>query len=109
MKTIGVIGAGTMGQGIAQVFATGGMQALLYDAIPSASDNAINKIDEGLKQLILKGKLNEDKRQEIIDKILPVQSLDQVKGDMIIEAVVEDLAVKQNLFLSLEKNNSRQT
>jgi 3-hydroxybutyryl-CoA dehydrogenase len=109
IKTIGVVGAGTMGQGIAQVFASGDLEVLLFDANPTLPPIAISKIDRGLKSLVAKGKMNDSKRESIIKKIHPIEILESVKADLIIEAVIEDLKVKQNIFQELEKINTAQT
>ena len=109
INTVGVIGAGTMGQGIAQVFATGGLKVLLFDANPSLPEVAISKINDGLKSLVAKGKLEDSNRLEIISHIHPIPDLQKIKADLIIEAVVEDLAIKQKLFRDLELINSSQS
>ena len=106
VRTAGVVGAGTMGQGIAQVFASGGIQVLLYDSNVEMPRIAKSKIDEGLESQVSKGKLSEEKRIQIIENILPVQNIDDVLANLVIEAVAEDLSVKQSLFEVLEGINS---
>ncbi len=106
VKTIAVIGAGTMGQGIAQVFASGGYNTLLYDANPALPSSAKLKMEEGLDLQIQKKKLDEDSKYKTLSLIKPIFKIEEVVADLIIEAIVEDLSIKQNLFLSLEKWNS---
>lgn len=106
IKTIGVVGAGTMGQGIAQVCASAGFQAILFDINGSLVENAVKSIEKNLQTLVEKGKLDADTKSGIIGRILTVESLNMVQADVIVEAVVEKLDVKQKLFVELEKNNS---
>ena len=106
IQTIAIIGAGTMGQGIAQVFAGGAYKTLLFDANPSAPTSAKANIEKGLSALLLKGKITEEIKASILQNILPIQNQEEVKADLIIEAIVEDLSIKQKLFQKLEKQNS---
>ncbi len=109
IKTIAVIGAGTMGQGIAQVFASGGFEVLLFDANPTLPTSAKANIERGLDGLVQKGKLNEQLKTATLQKIHPIQNQDELKADLLIEAIVENLTIKQNLFQSLQKQNSSDT
>jgi len=98
-----------MGQGIAQVFAFGGYNTLLYDANPAMLPSAKLKIETNLGLLVQKGKIPEAEKSGTLDRIKPVLSFNEVVADLIIEAIVEDLTVKQNLFQNLEKQNSSST
>jgi 3-hydroxybutyryl-CoA dehydrogenase len=109
VRSVAVIGAGTMGQGIAQVFAAGGYDTLLFDTDPALPLSAKAKIDSTLNTQVAKGKLDEETRSSILNRIRVVRKLEEVVADFIIEAVVEDLAIKQNLFQELEKQNSSNT
>jgi 3-hydroxybutyryl-CoA dehydrogenase len=106
IKTIAVIGAGTMGQGIAQVFASGGYETLLYDAKPSMALAAKANIEKGLDGLVQKGKLSPEIKITTLQKIHPLQNQGDIKADLVIEAIIEDLVIKQTLFQALEKQNS---
>jgi 3-hydroxybutyryl-CoA dehydrogenase len=105
IKTIAVIGAGTMGQGIAQVFASGGYKTLLFDANPAMPEKAKVSIEKGLSVLVQKGKLEATAQQATLQQIYPIQNFGDLKADLIIEAIVENLEVKQKLFKGLEDQN----
>lgn len=98
-----------MGQGIAQVFAAGGYRTFLYDANPSITELAKTNIEKGLSGLVQKGKLSSGEKENTLNNILPIQHQHELLADLIIEAIVEDLAIKQQLFQSLEAINSTQT
>jgi len=105
MKSVGIIGAGTMGQGIAQVAALSDFKVLIHDSSNSASENVVQKITEQLKKGIKRGKLDESKMEETIRNISLVDSLDHLKADLIIEAIVEDLAIKQQVLKKVQEIN----
>ncbi len=108
IKKIGVIGAGSMGQGIAQVCAASGYEVLLFDVDSNAVEKGIQFIGKTLDQTIAKGKLPEEKKKEILKRISSAP-INELKADLIIEAVVEKLEVKQKLFSDLEKLNDKET
>lgn len=81
---------------------------MLYDANPVLPDMAISKINDGLKTLVAKGRLDEKARNEIVSRIYSINK-SNIEADLIIEAVVEDLSIKQKLFHDLERINSAQT
>ncbi len=105
LKTIGVIGAGTMGQGIAQRCAQSGYDVLLYDTQPEQSKTALVCIEKNISVLVEKGKFTEADKKNILSRIRNVEDFRQLKVDLVIEAIVEKLEVKQQLFLELEKIN----
>ncbi len=109
IKTVGIIGAGTMGIGIAQVCALAGYQVLLYDNSRAALDIAGNKIHEILEKGVDRGKISEKEAGMVMGRLEFVEKLEKIKADLIIEAVVEILEVKQDLFSSLEKINDPST
>jgi 3-hydroxybutyryl-CoA dehydrogenase len=109
LQTIAVIGAGTMGQGIAQVFASGGFDTFLFDTNSPMVHTAINKIESALAVMVEKGKISVEDRNKTLRKIHPLENINEVKADLIIEAIVEVLAIKQELFQTLEKLNSSDT
>ncbi len=106
LKTIGIIGTGTMGQGIAQVCAQAGYQVLLYDAQPDQIKGALLSIEKNTTALVTKGKLSEEQKKNILQKIRSVEDFRQLQVDLIIEAIVEKLDIKQKIFIELEKINS---
>ncbi len=102
--TVAVIGAGTMGRGIAQVCAQAGMTALLFDSRQGAATEAVAAIDKALDGLVTKGRMTAEAKQSVIAHLRPVGSLDEMAGaGIVIEAIVEDLAVKRELLRKLEK------
>ncbi|MCZ2247585.1 MAG: 3-hydroxybutyryl-CoA dehydrogenase [Bacteroidia bacterium] len=101
---VGVIGAGAMGSGIAQVAATGNCQVVLYDNNKDMLQKALDNIQLSLSKLVEKNKINENEKQRILKDIQAVNNLNAFEGcQLIIEAIVEDLIVKQQLFGSIEK------
>jgi 3-hydroxybutyryl-CoA dehydrogenase len=103
IKTIGVIGAGTMGNGIAQVFAQSGYEVRLIDAIAPALDRARATIDKSLGKFVEKGKLKAEDRDAALGRLstgTDIQTLTDV--DYVVEAIVEDVTVKRDLFGQLD-------
>jgi len=108
IKKIGVVGAGPMGQGIAQVCASGGYDVLFFDVDQKIVDGGILNIAKNFDQAIASGKSSQDKKITALKKIEAV-SFEELKVDLIIEAVVESFEVKQSIFLELEKINDQET
>ena len=102
IKNVGVIGAGTMGLGIAQIVAMAGYNVQLYDSIHGSTDLAIKKIDENLQKGIEKGKVSLGKKEETLAKITLIEELEELEADLIIEAIVENLDIKRQLLSELE-------
>jgi 3-hydroxybutyryl-CoA dehydrogenase len=101
---IGIIGTGAMGAGIAQVAASNGCKVLLHDTNVSMLEKAIIGINTSLTKLVEKGKYTAEQQAAILINISSHQKLDDLGDcDMIIEAIVEDLSVKQKVFTSLEQ------
>jgi 3-hydroxybutyryl-CoA dehydrogenase len=101
--TVAVVGAGTMGRGIAQVCAQAGMPVLLFDSRPGAASEAVTAIDKALEGQVSKGRMTAQAKRDVLAHLRPVASLDQTAGaGLVIEAIVEDLAVKRELFRALE-------
>ena len=100
---IGVVGAGVMGRGIAQLFAQAGYPVRLYDAAPAAAEAAIQAVGEVWDQLLAKGRLDESGRHRAGEALRSVTDLQALRGcGLVIEAIVERLEVKRELFASLE-------
>lgn len=101
---IGIVGTGTMGTGIAQVAAQAGHQVFLYDAQVQVGQQALARIDQNLQKDQEKGRLNSNQAASILQRIAWVDHLDKLRPcDWVIEAIVEDLGVKKQLFSELEK------
>ncbi|MEZ5318881.1 MAG: 3-hydroxybutyryl-CoA dehydrogenase [Vicinamibacterales bacterium] len=103
MKTVGVIGAGTMGNGIAQVFAQSGFTVRLHDASAAAVDRARKTIEKSLGKFVEKGKLAAEDRDQALARLQPAAALDDLADvDYVVEAVIESLEVKRDLFGRLD-------
>jgi 3-hydroxybutyryl-CoA dehydrogenase len=103
-KTIGVLGAGTMGAGIAQVASQSGHSVILVDLNEDQLERAKSNLAKTLSKLIEKGKITEAQKNEIESGIKYSSEInDFASCDLIIEAIVEDLAIKHKVFESLEK------
>lgn len=104
MLRIGVIGAGSMGAGIAEVAATYGHSVIIYDNAIGARDKFENGLQRNFQKLIEKGKMTAETAQAITGRIRFVQKLQDVsESDVVIEAVVEDLKIKKEIFSELEQ------
>lgn len=100
---IGVIGAGTMGAGIAQVAANAGHPVLLYDAFEGAAQKGFDGIAKGLSKLVERNKMSSAERDALLERITLVDSLDAfAPARVVIEVIVEKLEVKQSVFAQLE-------
>lgn len=104
-QTVGIIGAGTMGSGIAQVCAQSGYAVHVYDVNPALLLKARQQVESQLQALVNKGKLTDENRGHILQRIRWTEDLRSMTVDLIIEAVVERLDIKQQLFAELEAIN----
>lgn len=104
MRTVAVIGSGTMGSGIAQVCAQTGWETRLYDAFPESLDKGMNSIDEFWKSGIRRGKNTEEQVKDWSEKLVPCGNLeDALSGvDLVIEAVPEKIDLKRSIFQKIE-------
>jgi len=103
LRTIGVVGSGQMGRGIAQVAAQSGFDVLLHDQDTTALDRARTFIDSSLKRLVEKGKLPERVRAETLARIRAAAEPEAFSAaDFVIEAVSENLAIKTRVFAALD-------
>ena len=102
-RIVAVVGAGTMGAGIAQVAASAGHAVLLFDTRPGAAQSAVEGIRAQFARLAAKGKLGEAEAQAAGARIAPAATLAELAPTgLVVEAIVEDLAAKQALFRALE-------
>ena len=110
-STITVIGAGTMGHGIAQVSALAGFETRLYDLDSDALSRARDAISRSLIKGIEKGKLTEDQREQALARLTSSSELDRCLSNthLVIEAIVEDLDVKRRVFEDVESRVSEST
>ena len=102
-QLISVIGAGTMGSGIAQVAASNGCQVTIVDSSQPALENSKSKLKSILNRLVEKGKINEEQSKSILVCIHWTAKMDEISNsNMIIEAIVENIEIKQKLFSEME-------
>jgi len=106
---VGIIGAGTMGSGIAQVCAMADHQVVMFDVNGDALNKALTIIESNLDKGIARGKVSEEQKFATLKNITTSPYLDEVKADLIIEAVVERLDVKIDLFNKLAAVNNAST
>ena len=101
---IGIIVTGAMGAGIAQVAASNQCKVLLHDTNTTMLQKAIDGINSSLSKLVEKGKIDANEKAQILSNITSHQNINDLSGcNMIIEAIVEDLSVKQKVFSALEQ------
>ncbi len=103
IKTVGVVGAGTMGSGIAQVFAQAGFGVRLHDAAPAAVERARQAIDRSLAKFVEKGRLAPADRDAALGRLTTAAALDDFADvDCVVEAVVEKRDVKRQILGRLD-------
>jgi 3-hydroxybutyryl-CoA dehydrogenase len=104
IKTIGVVGAGQMGNGIAQVAAYSGFRVLMSDIADSFVQKGLGAISKNLDRMVEKGKIPSTKKDEIIGRIKgTIQMKDMAEADFVVEAAIENESLKLNLFKELEQ------
>ena len=104
IQRIGVVGAGTMGNGIAQVFAQAGFEVRLIDAAAGALDRAKSSIEKSLAKLVEKNRLTAAEREATLERLATGTNVDGLAdSDYVIEAIFEDRQAKQSLFARLDQ------
>lgn len=103
MKNVGVIGAGTMGQGIANAFATAGYNVTVCDIKIEWAQNGINKIGAKLDKLVSREKITAEKAEGIKANLTAGEYKDLADCDLIVEAVLEKMEIKKDLFKALDE------
>src|SRR5215218_4195227 len=103
MVDIAVVGAGTMGAGIAESAALAGLSAVMLDIREDALDRGRGTIERDLERRVKRGRLSEDERREVLGRVSTTTSLEAcADAPLVVEAVVEDLEVKKKVFVDLE-------
>ena len=104
MIKVSVIGAGTMGMGIAQIAATKGHKVCLYDNYDGAIENANKRIKKILNRLVEKKRITDLEKKEIINRIHFSTKLDEIqKSNIVIEAIIEKIKIKKDIFSKIEE------
>jgi 3-hydroxybutyryl-CoA dehydrogenase len=102
IETVGIVGAGQMGSGIAHVAALAGYGVLLYDISPDRIEKGIATINGNMARQVSHGKLSEGERQTALARIAPAPNLQDLAGcDLVIEAATEDETIKRKIFAQL--------
>ncbi len=110
MDRVGIVGAGTMGRGIAYVAITHGAQAALYDVAPGALESAAAQIETWLREAVAKGRIDGEEARQARERLQLSTALEELAGvEVVIEAAPEDLALKQELFRRLDAICSPET
>ncbi|MDE2805092.1 MAG: 3-hydroxybutyryl-CoA dehydrogenase [Gemmatimonadota bacterium] len=103
MHRVAVIGAGTMGNGIAHVCALGGLEVTLVDADAGAIDRAVATIGGNLARQVAKGRITAPQRAEALARVVPGQLEDVARADLVIEAVPEIAQLKYEIFAQVDR------
>ncbi|MEV8586807.1 3-hydroxyacyl-CoA dehydrogenase [Streptomyces sp. NPDC051180] len=103
-RTVAVVGTGTMGQGIAQVALVAGHPVRLYDSAPGRAEEAVAALTARLDRLVEKGRMDADAREAAVGRLhAAAEPAELADAALVVEAIVEHLPVKQQLFADLEK------
>lgn len=104
IKTIGVVGAGAMGSGIANVAAMSGYNVILRDIEERFVESGINRIDGFMSKSVERGKMTEGEKADVLGRIRTTTSMDDLSEvDLVIEAVIEDMELKKEVFKQLDE------
>ena len=102
IKTVGIVGAGQMGNGIAHVCAASGLDVRLHDRDPERIEAGLAQIDANLTRQVQKGTLSDEQRRSALARIAAARSFDDLGPcDLVIEAATEDEATKRKIFQTL--------
>ncbi len=104
VKTVGVVGAGQMGNGIAHVFAQSGYRVILHDVTDELVQRGLQTIDRNLQRGVDKGRMTAEEKQEVLARVKTTTSLEEMAGaDFVVEAVTENFEVKKKVFGELDR------
>ena len=110
VNTLAIIGTGIMGMGIAQIAAQAGIKVLLFDAKVGAAEQGRQSLQVMLEKLTAKGKFTDEQLQSTLTNLIVIEDLSQiVEAEIVIEAIIENLEIKQQLFKQLESIVSAET
>lgn len=104
LKTVGVIGGGQMGSGIAQLAAVAGFDVWIHDSDPKALSNATRSISSSIDRFISKGQLSKEVGTDAMSRLRCTSSIEDLRdADVVIEAIVESEEIKKKVFSELDK------
>jgi len=104
IKSVGIVGSGTMGSGIAEVACKSGYEVVLRSRSQEGADGMVKSLERSLGKQVDKGKLAESDRDAALALVRGVTDLEELAGcDLVIESVVEDLDIKKELFATLDR------
>ena len=110
VNTLAIIGTGIMGMGIAQIAAQAGIKVLLFDAKVGAAEQGRQSLQVMLEKLTAKGKFTDEQLQSTLTNLIVIKDLSKiVEAEIVIEAIIENLEIKQQLFKQLESIVSAET
>jgi 3-hydroxybutyryl-CoA dehydrogenase len=109
IQKIAIAGAGTMGSGIALCAAQNNFSVILFDTNNDVIENAVKSINKNLIFLLEKNKIDITEKDEIFQRIKFTNSVNDCIGDIVIEAIIEDLAIKEKLYIQLAEINNPKT
>ena len=108
INAVGIVGAGTMGSGIAELVASAGKSVVLLDIEKGIVEGAIAKIEKSLGRLTRRGKIEEEQVPLIVSRIRPTEDYGDFSGaDIVIEAASEDMDLKKAVFAEIEENTGQ--
>lgn len=104
ISTVGIVGAGAMGSGIANLAAMSGFNVILRDIENQYLQNALVRMEKFMDKGVLKGKMTVEQKAEVMERITVTTDLEDMKdADIVIEAIIEDLELKKDVFSKLDK------
>jgi 3-hydroxybutyryl-CoA dehydrogenase len=104
IKTVGVVGAGSMGSGIANLAAISGYKVILRDVEQRFLDKGLTRINQFMEKSVSKGKLTKEEKTEVLGKIHSTTDLEALnEADIVIEAIIENLDAKKSVFAELDR------
>ncbi|MFN8285354.1 MAG: 3-hydroxyacyl-CoA dehydrogenase NAD-binding domain-containing protein [Chitinophagales bacterium] len=109
IKKIGIAGAGAMGLGIGQVFAQNGFEVVLYDLTENQLNKAKTEIEKNLDGAVAKNKMTAAEKDDTMKRIKFTSSVNELQADLIVEAIIEKIEAKQELFAKLAEINGAKT
>ena len=100
---VAIFGAGTMGRGIAQVFAANGHTALMYASSTASAQRHLAELDTSLQKRVARGKMSQEAKDAVMARISVKEEADAADADLVIECIAEDMGVKKELFQRLDE------